>query len=125
MLIHAPEPVRQPAGACLEKNHLQLRVAFESTTADQAQAGKHLLDRMRDRVREKPFSGEPIGAGGRKKRAGAFVNQERYAELDNGFVKRVVISVVDVAPFDGIGSDEDSFEAELVDDSLGFGDGEL
>ena len=47
------------------------------------------------------------------------------AELDDGFVKRVVKGVVDIAAFHRIGPDEDTFEAKLVDRALGFVDGEL
>ena len=108
-----------------EKNDLQLRISFQSAAADQAQAREHLLDRMGDRVGKKPLAGETVGARRGQKSAGAFVNQERHAELDDGFVKRVVIGVVDIAAFHRIGPHEDAFEAKLVDRAFGFVDGEL
>src|SRR5690349_24676166 len=53
------------------------------------------------------------------------MHEEAHTEIDYGSVKRIVIGVVDVAPFDRIGPNENSFETELVDRALRFIDGEL
>ena len=66
VLVHAPEPVGQPAGAGFEKNHLQLRKFFQDPFANQAQAGEHLFEGMGNRVGKKPLAGKAIGAGGGK-----------------------------------------------------------
>ena len=118
VLVHAPEPVGQPAGAGFEKDDLQFGIALQSAFADQSQAREHLFDRMGNRVGEKPLAGEAVGTGGGEKCAGAFVHQQRHAEIDDGFIERVVVGIVDVAAFYRIGSNKNAFEAELVDDAF-------
>src|SRR6185437_16481576 len=76
-------------------------------------------------MRKKPLAGKAIGSGRRQKCAGPFVHEEGHTEIDNRSVKRIVIGIVDIAPFDRIGPNEDSFEAELIDRALRFIDGEL
>jgi hypothetical protein len=53
------------------------------------------------------------------------MHEEGYTELDDRSVERIVIVIVDIAPFDRIGPHEDSFETELVDRALRFMDGEF
>src|SRR3970040_2179017 len=125
MLVHAPKPIGQPAGAGFEKDHLQLGISLQRSATNEAQTREHLLERMRNRMGEKPLPGETIGAGGGQKRAGAFMNQQWDGQLDDGSVERVIIGIIDIAAFDRIRPDEDAFEAELIDGSPGFLDGEL
>src|SRR4029077_17850571 len=49
--------------------------------------------------RNTPRGAEAAAPRRGQKSAGAFVDQERHAELGDGFVKRVVIDVVDIAAF--------------------------
>src|SRR5689334_17111701 len=80
---------------------------------------------MGNRVRKKPLPGKALSSGRRQKRAGPFMHEEGHIEIDYGSVKRIVIGVVDVAPFDRVGPNKNSFETELVDRALRFIDGEL
>src|SRR5687767_15466834 len=43
VLIHPPEPVRQPAAARLEEGHAKARMALEHPALDERQHRQHLL----------------------------------------------------------------------------------
>ncbi len=80
---------------------------------------------MGNRVSEKPLAGKPVSTGRRKKRARAFMNQQRHSQLDHRLVQRIVIGIVDVAALDRIRPDEYAFEAEFIYGAFCFFDGEF
>src|SRR5690348_6739983 len=100
-------------------------MALQSAAANQAEAREHLLDRVRDRVGEKPLAAKAIGSRSRQKRARAFVDKKRHTEFNYRLVKRVVIGIIDIASFDRIGPDKNPFKAKLGDSAFGFIDGQF
>src|SRR5258708_15361544 len=52
MLVHALEPIVEPAQPRFEKRHAQSWMPLEHTARDDVEAGGHLLERMADHVHE-------------------------------------------------------------------------
>ena len=98
-------------------------MALQSAVANQAQAREHLLDRMGDRVGEKPLAPKAFRAGRRQKRARSFMHEERHTKLDNCSIQWIVIGIIDIASFNRVGPDKNPFEAKLGDSASGFIDG--